>query len=260
MKKMKTRHNFTLIELLIVIAIIAILAGMLLPALNAARQSAMKISCMNNEKTLGNALIFYADKYNSYLPQIRFASSGQNSDLHVSIINELKLPVSNTVRKTGPLTCPVFITRNGYIASNSYLRPWYYDPSDLTGNSGIVVYSYGANQHVYPINGTTILSYLPTTSTKYDRIRKASEVFSMADSTASTRIIYSSQAFYNAHGMGFNMLFTDGHVGYMKNRYGNKVSLDTITTANGWPGRAYPDTYLTTGYKNLGFKPFWGDE
>ena len=257
---MGLKQKFTLIELLIVIAIIAILAGILLPALNKARQSSMRISCMNNEKALGNALILYADKYNSYLPQIRFASSGHLSDLHVSIINELKLPITYTVRKTGPLTCPVFITRNGYVNSNSYLRPWYYNTSDLSGNSSIVVYSYAANQHVYPVNGSEILSNLPTTSTKYDRIRQASKVFSMADSTYATRIVYYTQNFYNAHGSGFNMLFTDGHTEYMNNRYGNNVSLETITSSSGWPDRAYPFSYLVTGYKHLGFKPFWGDE
>ncbi|HUV38385.1 MAG TPA: type II secretion system protein, partial [Planctomycetota bacterium] len=67
-RKHSTRRAFTLIEILVVIAIIGILVALLFPALSRVRHSAREKQCMSNLRQLYTALVIYADQHDEYFP------------------------------------------------------------------------------------------------------------------------------------------------------------------------------------------------
>src|SRR5262245_16711075 len=62
------RGGFTLVELLVVIGIIAVLVGVLLPALSKARQQANNVKCQANLRSLGQALALYVVQNKGFFP------------------------------------------------------------------------------------------------------------------------------------------------------------------------------------------------
>ena len=99
MTSRRRRHRgFTLIELLVVISIIGILVGLLLPAINQAREAGRRAQCMNNMRNVVLAIIGYENQKNAFPPSAEFSEdattltnltpgTGYNPDPLQSVVN-----------------------------------------------------------------------------------------------------------------------------------------------------------------------------
>src|SRR4051812_10612444 len=76
--RLSRRGAFTLVELLVVIGIIAVLVGILLPALSRAKEAANRTACLSNLRQTGMALLEYSFRFKSYTP-LGFMSTGNGA-------------------------------------------------------------------------------------------------------------------------------------------------------------------------------------
>lgn len=70
MKRIKHARAFTLVEMMVVVAVIGILASLLLPAISKAKEKAWRIKCVSNLRQVGQAFILYADDHKGQLPPL----------------------------------------------------------------------------------------------------------------------------------------------------------------------------------------------
>lgn len=231
------RSAFSLIELLVAIAVVAILAAMLLPALSRSRELGRRAVCQSNLRQLGLALSLYADDHNQYPTCFRLVAGGRGAgsfqSSFVSLWNALLLP--HLGEAPGVFVCP------SYPASFAWTR----EPSELgfhypTNISGNRPFSYAANAHgaaaanfgltrTAPLLGDAVSRRPAEFAAPSDTIAIGDDTHGTADRPSSgwvklgkwgifTPGLFSggfpnrAGAIGTLHNQGGNMVFLDGHV------------------------------------------------
>jgi prepilin-type N-terminal cleavage/methylation domain-containing protein/prepilin-type processing-associated H-X9-DG protein len=139
--------GFTLVEVLVVIAVIAMLAALLLPVLGRARESAKQVKCLSNVRQLAAALISYTNDNRGWFPGaamgsqrlahdwIHWQTSGNppRDPQESAIARHLSKPLSDGVF-TCPSDQPEQRTKNWYFPNDGPYRYSYTVNSFLVGN------------------------------------------------------------------------------------------------------------------------------
>jgi prepilin-type N-terminal cleavage/methylation domain-containing protein/prepilin-type processing-associated H-X9-DG protein len=103
MNREVSRRGFTLVELLVVIAIIGVLAGLLLPAVQSAREAGRRAACANNQAQIGRAMIRFNES-DGFLPGWRHDVGSRQLSWPVVILPQMeRLDIWKTLQAGGVL-------------------------------------------------------------------------------------------------------------------------------------------------------------
>lgn len=112
--------GFTLVEMLVVLAIISVLAALLLPTLNKAREAGRSTACLSNLRQIGLALQLYVQDYNNRLPFMRDRLADTNALPATNALPGMEVVLLNHLGSTNVLRCPSDRKRLFELTGSSY--------------------------------------------------------------------------------------------------------------------------------------------
>lgn len=206
MDRQRAEIGFTLIVLFVVIAVFAILAGLLLPALSRAKDKGRQIRCLSNQRQMGLAMQMYDQDYGQLPPQKHHVPHFGASNARPNFLGAL-IPVTGYRVFTCPSTKP---------HPDSC-----YKPTDLSDNSyaGNAV-AMGKSTSLIPQPSLTVVIQEALTRINVlllepepygDTGRQFTQWHTWFDSEK-------FEALSNVHNEGGNLLYADGHADYLKYR------------------------------------------
>jgi prepilin-type N-terminal cleavage/methylation domain-containing protein len=216
-------RGFTLIELLVVISIIALLIGLLLPALGRARGAARTVQCASNLNQFGKGLASYVTEFRFYLPSENNVSNPSTAPDPGAWYNELPRYV-NAQSYFQVFSGAINPTDKKYQADNIFWCPEKTATSGITITAGGNAFHYGMNN---VLNGTG--TYGPNLSstqnyTFIDKIATHSEVLYMGEPKNRESFISIGGIDDARHVDDVNNLFLDTHVALSNAKDANTIS------------------------------------